>query len=97
MSYPYIGGPFRPDAHQFVAYTASAGTITNAVGAGTNMVRVVLTTAGHIAIGASPTATTNDVYLPANVVEYFIITPGHKVSAIRSASDGVLHVTELSR
>lgn len=86
----------RLGAHQSVAYTGTAGTISNAVGAGTNKVRVVATTAAYIAIGNSPTATTSDAYLPADRPEYFTITPGQKVSAVQVGSNGVLHVTEVS-
>lgn len=87
---------FRLGTHQSVSYTGTAGTITNPVGAQTYAVRVIATTAAHIAIGASPTATTSDVYMPAGIAEYFIINPGEKVSAIQSASGGTLHVTELT-
>lgn len=86
----------RLGTHQSAAYTAAAGTITNAVGNGTFRVRVVVTTAAFIKIDNSPTATTSDVYMPADKPEVFTITPGQKVSAIRSAADGTLHVTELS-
>ena len=88
--------PYRIGTHQLVAYTGSAGTNANAIGAQTNMVRVVATTACYIKIGNSPTAAATDVYLPANSPEYFVITPGMKVSAIQVASGGNLHVTEMS-
>lgn len=81
---------------QNVAYTGTAGTITNGVGASTKLVRVVATTACYIAVGTAPTATTNDVYLPADKPEIIRIVPGHKVSAIQAASGGTLIVTELT-
>ncbi len=93
----YTGAPFKPGTSQVVAYTGTAGTIANAIGSGVNVVRVMLTTAGHIAFGPAPTATTSDMYLAANVPEYFMVTPGAKISAIQSASGGNLHVTEMSR
>lgn len=89
--------PYRAGAHQKVAFTGTAGTITNGVSVGVNVVRVVLTSAGYIAIGAAPTATANDVYVPANWPEYFVITPGQKVSAIQASAGGDLHVTEMTR
>lgn len=97
----------RPGTHQSVAYTSTAGTITNGVGSQTYVVRVVIeadeadpgTTArgAHVAIGKTPTATTSDMYMPHGVPEYFSINPGEKVSAIENATaGGVLHVTEMS-
>lgn len=83
-----------PDTHQKIAYTGTAGTISNGVGLNTTLIRVVCTTAAYIAIGSSPTATANDIYMPADVPEYFAVSPGDKVSAIQASSGGTLHVTE---
>ena len=87
---------FRLGTHQSKAYTGSAGTIDNAVGAGCFAVRVIATSACFIAIGKSPTATTSDIYVPADKPEIFICFPGEKVSAVQSTVGGTLHVTELS-
>jgi hypothetical protein len=81
---------------QVAAYTGTAGVISNAVGAQTRFIRVVVTSAAHIAIGASPTATTSDPYMAANVPEVFVINPGEKVSAVQVSAGGNLHVTELA-
>lgn len=90
--------PYKPGATQVVAYTGTAGTITNATGAGIQVIRVVLTTAGHIAITTAGTAaTTSDIYMPAGIPEYFVVPASVKVSAIQVASGGNLHVTEMSR
>lgn len=89
--------PYKPGATQVASYTGTAGVITNPVAAGVQIVRVTLTTAGHIAIGTAPTATTSDIYMPANVPEYFVVPPLCKVSAIQVSSGGNLHVTEMSR
>lgn len=91
----YIGTG-RLDTHQSVAYTGTAGTIATAVGTQTYKVRVVVTTAAYVKVGNSPTATTSDVYMPADTPEYFTITPGMKVSAIQVSAAGTLHVTELA-
>ena len=85
----------RLGRHQVVAFTATAGT-SAAVGGVTRRVRVVLTSAGHIKIGAHPTATTSDPYVPANLPEVFDIAPGEKVSAVQASAGGNLHVTELT-
>lgn len=92
----YIGSPWKAGTTQVKAYTTSAA-IDNAVGSQTRVVRVVTTTAAHIAFGAAPTATTSDVYMPAGVAEYFAITPGEKIAAVQVASGGNLHVTEMTR
>ena len=87
---------FRLGTVQKVAYTGTAGTISNAVGSQTRMVRVVATTACYIVVGAAPTATTSHSYLPADTVEYLAVNGGSdKVSAIQVASGGTIYVTEL--
>lgn len=88
-------GTGRLGTVQSVAYTGTAGTITNAVGPQTYRVRVVCTTDAFIKIDNSPTATSSDSYIPANSVEYFTISPGQKVSAIQSSAGGTLYVTEV--
>jgi len=87
---------FRPGTHQKVAYTGTAGTITNAVDAQTRYARIVATSACHYSIGGSPTATTNDPYLPADTIEIIQISPGEKVSFIQVSAGGTGHVTELT-
>lgn len=89
-------GTGRLSTHQSVAFTGTAGTISNAVGAQTYKVRVIVTSAAYIKIDGSPTATSSDVYLPADSAEYFSINPGQKVSAIQVSAGGSLHVTEVT-
>ena len=86
----------RPGTTQKVAYTGVAGTISTAVGSQTRIVRVVVTSNAYISFGTAPTATTSDVYMPANVPEYFTIPPGDKVSAVQDAAGGNLIVTEIT-
>lgn len=88
---------FRLDTHQSVAYTGTAGTITNGVGTETKRVRVVVTSAAYIKISKTPTATTSDVYMPADRPEIFSIGAGEKVSAVQVSAGGTLHVTELTQ
>lgn len=89
-------GTGRLGTHQSVAYTGTAGTITNAAGDGVLKVRVVVTTAAYILFGTAPTATSAGVYMPADQPEYFTVSPGEKVSAIQVSSGGTLHVTEIN-
>jgi hypothetical protein len=80
--------------HQSKAYTGTAAAIDNPVGS--NVVRVIATTACYIAIGSAPTATTSSVYVAANTVEYFKVEDGtSKISAIRVEDSGTLHVTDM--
>lgn len=58
-------------------------------------VKVFTTTIAHVAVGASPTATTRDYPLPANTPVIFPCAQGDKVSAVQSAAGGNLHVVEL--
>lgn len=88
---------YRPTTNQVKAYTSSSAAIDNAVGSQTRYVRIYCTTAAHVAIGASPTATTSSMPVAAGVAEIFKINPGEKVAAIQSASGGNLHVTELTK
>lgn len=89
-------GTGRLGAHQSVAYTGTSGTIANAFGAGTYKIRVVTTSAAYVKVGSSPTATTADVYMPADSVEYFTAYPGEKASAVQVSAGGTLHVTEIA-
>lgn len=82
---------------QNLAVAATSAAITNAFG--TREVRVVSTTNCWITFGASPTAAAaaNNMYLPAGVVEYFHVTNGQKLAAIRDSADGTLNVAEMTR
>jgi hypothetical protein len=94
MAHP--GTVYRLGTHQVAAYTSAANSITNAISAGTNVVRVMTTTRAHVAVGNSPTATTSYPPVEAYEEHYFAVTPGMKVSAIRVTTNGNLHVTEVS-
>lgn len=84
----------QPGTTQKIAYTGTAGVISNAVGAA--IARVVCTTAAYVKFGDAPTATASDMYMAAEAAEYFHIEPNHKVSAVQVASNGTLIVTAMS-
>lgn len=46
------------------------------------IVRLIADGDAHIAFGTNPTATTSDIYLPANQVEYVVLEEGDKVSVL---------------
>lgn len=87
----------RLDTHQSIAFTGTAGTLANPIGPQCRKVRVVVTAAAYVRISNSAPATVADPYMPANVPEYFILSPGQSVSAIQVTAGGVLHVTEMTQ
>lgn len=95
---------------QKVAYTGTAGTISNPLPSQCPSVRVVLSTAGYVKVGygSGLAATTSDHYCNANVSYDLPVEPpsrndadasinqGAFVSAIQDASGGNLFVTPLA-
>lgn len=90
-------GTGRLSTAQNVAYTGTAGTITNAVGTQTYRVRVVVTTDAFIlnVDGSGVVTASTGAYLPALSPEYFTVTPGQKMSAIQVAASGTMYVSEV--
>jgi hypothetical protein len=88
---------------QTIAFDGSS-TVASVFGSETYQVRLVANSACCFRIGnGTQTATTADAFLPANVVEYVIVSPGQSISAIKAATSGLvtatpgsLWVTELS-
>lgn len=65
------------------AITVSAVTAQSAAfGGDTKIIRISCDTTVSAAFGANPSATANNMRLPANVPEYFYITAGQKVAFI---------------
>jgi len=92
----------RAGVTQTIAYDASTA-IANAFGPETYQVRLVANSACCFRIGdGEQTATTSDPFLPATVVDYVIVSPGKRISAIKAtgglvtATAGTLWVTEMS-
>jgi hypothetical protein len=75
---------------------ASSGTSAQSAAFADNIyyVRVVADAACHIEFGTSPTATTSKVYVPADDIEYFKVSPGEKVAVIGSVNLYVSQLTE---
>lgn len=76
-----------PLTNQKVTFTGTAGTISNAVGSETTLLYIITDAAAHIAIGGSPTATTNDMAVAGEVPLWVAVEPNSslKVSAITRA------------
>jgi hypothetical protein len=74
---------------------ALAGTSTQSTAIMATLVRLASTVPCHVVVGSNPTATTGNLYLPANAPEYFLIDSGQKIAGIKasSATDGQLFIT----
>jgi hypothetical protein len=78
---------------QTIAYDSSV-PITNAFGVGIYQLRLVANSACCYRIGdGAQTATTSDTFLPANTVEYVIVSPGQRIAVIKAASNGLVTAT----
>ena len=89
---------YRPSTVQAVTVASSSTPADAVLGSQTFIVRLVSTVTAHVAIGVSPqTATTSNMYLPPNVPELFVVSPGQHIAVIRVSSDGTLNVTEMTR
>jgi len=83
----------RAGVTQTIAYDASAA-IANPFGPETFQLRLVANSACCFRIGdGAQTATTSDTFLPANVIDYVIVSPGQRISAVKAASDGLVTAT----
>ena len=93
----------RVGVTQTLAYDASVA-VTNAFGPVTWQLRLVANSACCYRVGdGAQTATATDPFLPANTVEFIIVNPGQRISAIKAptnglvtATAGTLWVTEMS-
>ena len=92
----------RVGVTQIIAYDSSVA-IANAFGSETYQLRLVANSACCYRIGdGAQTATTADAFLPANTIDYVIVSPGQRISAIKAtgglvtATAGTLWVTEMS-
>ncbi len=83
----------QASTHQVVS-TSITSAQSSAFGASTTLVRIVSDVACFIKFGSSPTATTSDILLPANTVEFWTVDPSTKVAAILASGTGSLYVTE---
>ncbi len=84
----------RPGTVQTVSVGASSAAVSNGFAGNSTILRIISTTACHYVLGSSPTATTSDSYLPADVVEYVSCRPGEKIAFIQNAAGGTAYVTE---
>ena len=78
MTITKIDTDFTPETHDISASSVQSSVITT----GSGRVRIATTTHCHIKFGSNPTATEEDVMLPANHVEVFAFKSGDKIAFI---------------
>lgn len=87
-----------PSTTQTVTISGSSAATANALSKNTVVIRVLATTACFIKIDTgTPTATTADIPISANIPEYFRVD-GYKtlkVAGIQLTSGGSLYITEM--
>ena len=69
---------FTPETHNINSTSAQSGVITT----GSGLIRICTTAHCHIKFGTNPTATEEDLMLPADHVEIFAFKSGEKVAFI---------------
>ena len=93
MAQQYIGTA-KWGTQQNVAYTGTAGTITNGVTAGVTKVRIVVTTDAWVTTDGTTPSATAGAYMVALTPEYVTVRQGEKPKAVQVASGGTMYVTE---
>ena len=83
----------KPGTTQKVSPSGSSAATATAFGSQTEYVRVAADADVHIKFGASPTATSSDIFLFLYQPEIFKVSPGEKMAAIGTAN---VSVTEMS-
>ena len=73
-----IDPDFTPETHDIGSTSAQSGVITT----GSGLIRICTTAHCHIKFGTNPTATEEDLMLPADHVEIFAFKSGEKVAFI---------------
>jgi hypothetical protein len=80
-----------------VIATTSTAVASSAFDSTTYQVRIASPAACYYKVGdATPTATTTDVYLPANTIEYVSVRPGQMVSVF-SATTQTISVAQVTQ
>lgn len=75
---------FQPSGTTQKLTSSGSSTASTAFSADT-ICRIVADAACHYAIGTAPTATTSNVYLPANSGEQILIKNGNKIAVIAAS------------
>ena len=88
----------RPGTTSETAFNAVSATISvSKPGNDQILYRLVATAACHVEINATPTATVNSMYLPAEVIEFVWFRPTDNIAVVQNLVDGTLFITEGSQ
>ena len=82
-----------PGTCQKISFDSSTAC-TNPLKDTTKIVRLISDQNCYVAFGSSPTATSSSMYLAAGIPEYFGVTPGDKIAALKVSTAGILYITE---
>lgn len=91
--------PFRvfEGTNQNLTLSTTHAVTSAALSADAAVIRVATNVDVYLSVGATPTATTTDILLPAGTIDYFLVEPSDKVSGEAVAGTGVMSITECSR
>jgi endonuclease/exonuclease/phosphatase family metal-dependent hydrolase len=83
----------RTGVTQTIAFDGSVA-IANVFGPETFQLRLAADSACCYRIGdGAQTATTADIFLPANTIDHVIVSPGQSISAIKAVTNGLVTAT----
>jgi len=89
---------YKVGTTQALGVTTSSAATSNGFGSQSRDVRIVCTVDVYASFGSAPTATTNDLIIPAYTPEHFKVQPGDKVAFLLVGSTtGQARVTELTQ
>jgi len=70
---------------------------SSAIAEGIYAIRLICSQASHFVIGANPTATVSDAYIPADTELYLGISSGEKVGIRTASGSGSAYITSLTK
>jgi len=77
--------------------TSATSAQSSELGDGIFAIRLVTTVDSHFSIGANPTATTSDAFIPAKTEFYLGVKPTEKVAVRTSTGSGLAFITGVSK
>jgi hypothetical protein len=90
----YIITTIDPDYSSQSIEPSGSSQQSTAIITGSGLIRLATTVHCHIRFGVNPTATENDLMLPANHVEVFSFKSGEKIAVIKQGGgSGELNIT----
>lgn len=76
--------------------TTTASQQSSAFASQTHQVRLAANQATYVKFAGNPTATTSDVLMPANTIDYFTVNPGEKVAVLALSTTGIISIVEMT-